>query len=283
MRAAEIHPLAERTIQRYAQQLDRLLPGAVVGLYLVGSAALGAYRPRRSDVDFVAVLDGPIDTAVTRRLRTQHLRSGLHTTARSLREMRSPLTGTCNGVFVRHSDLRRPVSTITPVASHIGERFRIGQAGSDISPVAWKVLAECGVAVRGPHPSTLGLDPQPELLTAWNVGNLQRYWRPWAVRAARPPHPGFALRSRWSTAWGVLGAPRLHCTITTGQVVSKEAAGEYALAEFAPHWRPLVNEALAYWREEADGLRLSPGGRARLTAEFVMHVVDSSGGRRDES
>jgi hypothetical protein len=170
------------------------------------------------------------------------------------------------------------VSEITSVASHTGHAFSIGKAGSDVSPVAWKVLAERGVAVRGADPAALSLDPQPALLRSWNVGNLHSYWAPWAMTAPKSPLPWFGLRPRWSTAWGALGAPRLHHTIATGEVISKEAAGEYALDVFGARWHPLVAEALAYWRMEPDRLHRSSADRARLTTEFVLEVVQAAGG-----
>ena len=75
----------------------------------------------------------------------------------------------------------------------------------------------------------------------------------------------------------MLGAPRLHHTIATGDVISKETAGSYALDVFGPRWHPLVTDALAYWRQEASTLRLSPGQRREKTCEFVTEVIDSAG------
>jgi hypothetical protein len=265
---------AQQDAQRYLRQLDRLLPGAVVGLYVVGSVALGGYRRRRSDLDFVGVLDSGIERECVARLRIGHAVSGLATGLRAFAEGRSPLTGALNGVFIRESDLARPVTQIRPVASQVGTEFRSGRAGSDLSPVAWKVLSEKGIPIRGPRPSALDLCPEPERLRSWTAGNLDTYWRPWVERVTRSPVRRFAVRPRYWTAWGVLGVPRLHCTIATGEVISKEAAGEYALNEFAPRWRPLIEEALGYWREEPEHLPLSAGQRARMTTEFVASVVE---------
>jgi hypothetical protein len=266
--------LAQQDAQLYLRQLDRLLPGAVVGLYLVGSVALGGYRRRRSDLDFVGVLDSAVDRRRVGRLRIAHAQSGLVTGSRALTEGRSPLTGTLNGVFISESDLPMPVTRIRPVASQVGTEFKSGRAGSDLSPVGWNVLSEKGIAIRGPHPSALNLDPEPDRLRSWTAGNLDTYWRPWVERVMSGPQRRFALRPRYWTAWGVLGAPRLHCTIATGEVISKEAAGEYARREFAPQWQPLIEEALGYWREEPALLSLSGGKRARMTAEFVSSVVE---------
>lgn len=272
-----VHPAVQRTVERYVSHVDQLLPGVVTGFYVVGSVALGAYRHGRSDVDFVAVLAQDLGPPELRRLRVQHVRSGLHTAAAAVRGGRSPLTGTCNGVFIRDDDLAAPVSEIVPVASHTGVGFTTGKAGSDVSPVAWKVLAERGITVRGPEPSSLPLDPQPDLLRSWNLHNLDGYWRPWASALERSPPGRFRLRPRLSTAWGVLGASRLHHTIATGEVISKEAAGEYALDVFPQSWHELIADALAYWRHQPAVLGVSAERRRLLTAEFVREVIDTAG------
>jgi hypothetical protein len=169
-------PDVARAVGRYLALVDRLLPGTVTGFYVVGSTALGAYRPGRSDIDFVAVVDGDLGPVAVRRLRLQHAGTVLAAGTAVVRTRRSLLSGMCNGVYVRRPDLTRPVSEIVPVAHHTGVSFGTGPAGSDVSPVAWKVLADRGIAVRGVDPASLGLDPQPEQLRAWNLGNLDGYW-----------------------------------------------------------------------------------------------------------
>jgi hypothetical protein len=162
------------------------------------------------------------------------------------------------------------------VASHVGHQFRTRAAGSDVSPVAWKVLAERGIAVRGSQPSSLPLDPQPGLLRSWNQHNLESYWRTWASAVDQSSQARFRTRPRYLTAWGVLRAPRLHHTMVTGEVVSKEAAGEYALEVFPQRWHPLISDALAYRQGQPDRLGLSPRQRGRLTSEFVLEVIDAA-------
>jgi hypothetical protein len=236
---------------------------------------MGAYRPGRSDVDLVVVVDG--DTEVDLRvLRRAQLRSGLLTGTTAVRRGHTPMAGTVNGVYVRPADLSRPVSQIVPLALAAGHRFLIGGAGSDVSPVAWKTFAERGIPLRGPAPSALGLDPEAATLADWNRANLASYWRPWAAGVRRRPLP-FRLEPRDRTAWGVLGAPRLLRTIRTGDVVSKEAAGTYALDVLGAEWHDLIGEALAYWRGEPRRLPRDPAMRARRTADFVDAVADAAG------
>lgn len=272
-----ISPAVEGPVHRYLGIVDRLLPGRVSGFYLVGSVALGAFRPGRSDIDFVAVVEGDLGRADLRRLRAVHAASGLRTTAAALGRGQVTLPGTCNGVYVRAGDLDRPVSTIVPVAAHTGATFSVGRA-FDVNPVQWATFATQGVAVRGPEVGTLGLDPEPGKLREWNLANLRSYWVPWAGRMERRPGPQVRAASRWWSAWGVLGAPRLHHTITTGQVISKEDAGAYARDAFGPRWHPLIDDALAH-RFGQPGPPQVRGTRARIeaTGAFVLAVAASVG------
>jgi hypothetical protein len=190
------------------------------------------------------------------------------------------LPGTCNGVYVRAADLARPVSEITPLASHSGASFSVGD-GFDVNPVQWQTLARRGVAVRGPEPATLGLDPEPSLLRRWTLDNLASYWVPWAERVHRGPTLPFRANPRWWTAWGVLGPARMHHTIATGEVVSKEDAAVYVRAAFDPRWHPLVDEALAFRRDEPTDPEFAASvpdvrTRARLTAELALEIAESA-------
>lgn len=269
---------ARERADAYLRLADRLLPNWITGFYLVGSAALDEYRPGKSDVDFVAVVRRRPDPARLRRLRLLHVLAGAGSAWRSVMRRRSPISGTVNGVFVREEDLQVPVTRIQPLASHVAGHFRLGR-GFDVNPVVWRLLAERGIAIRGAAPGNLGLDAEPGILRDWNLQNLNSYWRSWGrSTASLGPAGRVAMaiprtRMRMVT-WGTLGAPRLHCTIATGEIVGKAAAGEYALATFGPRWRPLIAAALAHWRgERCDNL----GGRAvQRAGEFVLEVVDSA-------
>jgi hypothetical protein len=275
---ADVPADVRRTVDRYLGVADRLLPDRITGFYLVGSVALGAYRPGRSDIDFVAVLDGDGHLSATdlRRLRLVHVASGLRTGPAALRRGHFAFPGTCNGVFVREDDLRRPVTTIESLASQTGTHFRRG-AAFDVNPVQWTTLARHGVAVRGPEPAVLGLDPEPGRLRQWNLDNLAAYWVPWAQATRRRPGLRWRAMPGWATSWGTLGAPRLHHTIATGDVISKEAAGEWAKATLDPRHHAIVDEGLAWWRgQPADLAFADVATRARATADLVLATADEA-------
>ena len=255
MTAADLPLPVEAAVGRYLRLADRLLPGRVAGLYVVGSVALGAYREARSDIDVVAVLDRRLEPSELRRLQAVIVGAGLRSGVPQLLRGRISSPGVVNAALVVADDLTKPVTEIEPVASHAGHSISIGRA-FDVNPVVWKTFAEHGIAVRGEDASSLGLDPEPDQLVAWNRRNLDAYWRPWAQAAAtgrsRNGAGGvrLALTPRWLAAWGAMGPARLHHTIATGEVISKEAAAVYARDTFGPEHHPLIDEALAYWREQ---------------------------------
>lgn len=263
----------ERAVDRYLGLADRLLPGRVVGLHVVGSVSLGAYREARSDIDAVVVLDRRLDRTELRRLQAIIVGAGLRSGVPQLLRGRLSLPGVVNGSFVTTDDLAKPVTAIEPVASHAGHEISIGRA-FDVNPVIWKTFAEHGITVRGDDVSTLDLDPEPEILVPWNRENLERYWKPWAEAAvagrSRNGNGGIrlALTPRWLAAWGVMGPARSHHTIATGDVISKEAAAEYARDTFGSEHHPVIDEAVAYWREEP-----SPDRSAFPTRRELLHAA----------
>lgn len=269
-----MHEVLTRAVTRYLAMADRLLPGRITGFYVVGSAALGAWWPRRSDIDFVAVTDGGLDKRELRRLRILHGAGNATAVARAVATADPSIPATMNGVFVANSDLGMPVTKLRPLASHSGRTFTEG-AGFDANPVMWKVLAEHGIPVRGPTPDQLGLDPEPDRLRAWNLSQLRGHWRTWAARAQSPNPPRKPLMPAHRVALAsVLGPPRQHHTIATGEVITKERAGEYALDTFAPRWHPLIRAALA----QRAGKPTDPptDNVPHLAGEFTHEVITTA-------
>lgn len=276
--ARMIPPHAWSRAQRYLEVADATLSASVAGCYLVGSAALGDYRPGRSDVDLVLVVDaapGEIGAGVLRRLSVQaNAPSGFVNLVRG----RWALPGTVNAVLVPASQLDRPVTSIDPLGSHVGGSVAVGSA-FDVNPVVWTVLAERGLPVRGPAPSRLGLDPESDRLVEWNLANLRGYWAPWARGlGGTGRRPNRWSPARWVTAWGVLGAPRLAATVETGEIVTKHAAGRWALDRYGDRWAAIIGDALAYWDGQRGDPAFAERSRRRTeTAAFVTHVVEQTG------
>jgi len=211
------------TCATYLDLADRHAPGLVQGLYLQGSIALGDYRPGISDIDFVAVVSGTPDLTA---LRTVHA------------DLRRRHGDTCfDGLYVDPADLRQDPAA-RPVGPAVHE-WRVQPAtGFERHLVTWHVLAQGGVAVRGPAVAELGIHTDGAALAAATRQNLAGYWTRWR-RTARGP----AGYSEWATSWGVLGTARLRHTLAAGRVTAKTEAAEFALRTYDERWHRVIREA----------------------------------------
>jgi hypothetical protein len=262
----------------FLARLDRAVPGRIEGFYVVGSASMGAFRAGRSDIDFVAIVNGEFRRAEIAKLRAVHLsRWGMSVLRDVAFRRRWPLV--CNGTYLRAGDLSTSPLEVTPLAAHVAGRFRVApREGFDVNPVTWHVLARHGIACRGPDTDRLQVRTDDAELRAWALANLNDYWRRWSERTRRGGMNTRTVPPRRLAAWGVLGAPRLHYTIATGEVATKVAAAQHALQAFEPRWRSLIEDSIAYWRGEPSSpeYRWSPGRRRREAAQFVAYVIHAA-------
>ncbi len=276
--SAVLPAAAREAVDDLLGRLDRAVPGRVDGFYVVGSACLGAFRVGRSDLDFVAVVAGELGRGELARVRAVHIgRWGSALVRDGAVRRRWPLV--CNGIYLRSGDLSRSPLEVTPLAGHIAGRFKVAERdGLDVNPVTWHTLAGHGIAVRGPQRDRLQIHLDDAQLRSWTLGNLNGYWRRWTGRAQRNVVATQRALPRRFAAWGVLGAPRLHYTIATGAIASKQAAGHYALGTFDPRWHALIEDALAFWRGEPapEPYRRRPSRRNRDAAAFVCSVIEAA-------
>ena len=70
---AVLPELARGAVDDLLGRLDRVVPDRIEGFYVVGSASMGAFCAGRSDVDFVAIVNGALGRAELARLRAMHV------------------------------------------------------------------------------------------------------------------------------------------------------------------------------------------------------------------
>jgi hypothetical protein len=113
-------------------------------------------------------------------------------------------------------------------------------------------------------------------LAAWTNDNLDMYWQRRVLdRGARLFTPyGLHGLTEWACEWCVTGVSRLHYTLATGAITSKEGAGIYALATFPARCRRVIEEALRIRRAAAGrSVYRSPLSRRRDVRAFTAMVI----------
>lgn len=233
---------ANTSARLYLTTADEVAPGLVEGLFVVGSYALGDWIEGTSDLDVVVVTAEPATKDDFVRIIEIHSRLAA---VDGLPRIDGPYLAWGDLLAEPATGLFRPW-TLDGEPHHDGECF-------EINPVTWYTLANHGLRVRGPEPSTLGIPTDTEARVRFVVENLRSYWKDVAAQVAaaceRPQPPAFAAPT---LVWCALGALRLHCTAFTGDVVSKRAAGEYGLTVLPDELHGVVRTALSM---RADGER----------------------------
>jgi hypothetical protein len=231
--------LVRAVVRDFLAAVDAETPGLIEGLYLVGSIAQGDFRPHRSDIDFVAV--------TARRLRAdelvmlQHVHTDLQQRWRRL---------FFDGIYVTWDDLAADPQDAGPCPA-VHEGHLEPEGSGDL--VAWHTLAHHGLCCRGPGVGEFPVWVDPAVLAAWVDANLETYWRRVLGPGSRRLRPYGFILTEWGCEWCVLGVSRIHYTLTTGAITTKDGAGLHALATFPTRWQRVVEEAL----------RIRRGGRGR--------------------
>lgn len=233
-------------IEGYLEAVDQSVPGLVRGLYVTGSIALDDYQPAISDIDAVALCSGRPDTGQCDALARVHAEGPK-----------------VDVLYASTDDLAADPRTLSLPCSILGE-FQPADAFA-ANPVEWRTLATKALAVRGQplDPATIWFDA--DALRQWNLTNLDDYWVAKTGEGERV-HAEFWTRWENGLQWVVLGIPRLHHTIVTNDVISKSAAGAYALRITDARWHDVVRAAIALRADRHADLPKEPEA---LVAEAV--------------
>lgn len=225
---------AHALVACFLEEVDRRLPGQLVGLFLHGSVVWGEFFPG-SDLDFVAVWDQLPTGERLDELRAAH--------EQVLQRFRNP---TFDGFHCTATDLAAGPARIEHRPVFYEGTFN-AQGRNDINLVTWHELARGPVVIRGQVPDVF--TNLRELLDFTRT-NLDTYWRGIAeqVKATGVPTVG---EQDDAVAWIVLGAARLHHLLSTHDLTSKSGAGRYIVDRLGRRWAPIAHEALRI-RERPD-------------------------------
>ena len=252
-----------RTVDRFLGLMASEGGPTLRGLYLVGSVALGDFRPGRSDIDFVALLDGPVgDIEALARVHAALARAGV-----------PPF----DGVYLPIDALRRAPEAGAVVPFSVEGRLRTGEPCREVNPALWRCLARAGRPILGAAPAALGIADDDATLRAHTLADLDEYWRPWiaqgeAALAAKPPDSACDAKT---LEWGVLGVSRIVCTLATGRVVSKREGGRFVLDHLSEAHQQAVWDAL----DARDGaLEHVTPAEMRAGLDAMRFLIDGSPG-----
>jgi len=209
-----------------ANNLRSILGNKLVGLYLGGSVALGDFCEASSDLDFLAVTDGPLcpeDLLAVGMLHGELL--DMHAAAYRL-----------EGDYAPRQYLV-PEGTTVPVPGC--ERGIFLPKVGEIMLSADNIynMRENGIQIYGPDPKELLPRVSPEQVRS-------------AVRTMLMDGPG-SCHTPEEAADEILNLCRSLCALETGLPTSKSQGARWARENLSAHWFPVIDAAVGVRRRGA--------------------------------
>ena len=225
----------------------------LVGVYLYGSLTQGAFMARRSDVDVLVVVQRSPTHRQFRQLGRLLEREGA--ADKWIRRIQMQ-------ILIRDRLLR---------SDKRGAYFQFGvlrRSGSDGNPLIWVNVLDSGITLTGLRAESI-LPPITEMVVRAALAREIEYL---CAEVTDPVSPW--RDKRFYRAYAVLTVCRILHTLSTGGVVSKPRAAEWALRELPLRWHGLIRAAQASDRGRMTRLSLPRIGRfVAYGAEIVSNVA----------
>lgn len=226
-----------------------------VGIYLVGSIALGSFSPSRSDVDFLTIVEeGDWSEVFLGKLAEVHRQV----------EKVDVYGGKMDGVYMRLGDVGKSNASMRPYPFvHDGTLYT---GYWDVNAVTWWVFERHGFAVMGDEAERHNVRVSWNDLHSTMRYNIHEYWK------RQIQQTELFLNDEWVID-GVLTLCRILYTLQHRDVVSKVAAGTYGLTTLPVKWHRVIREAIRL-REGVDTAEFyKDEERAAETVEFIRFGI----------
>ena len=244
-------------LDHFRSQLQALLDGELVGIYLVGSLALGGFDPRRSDIDFAVVTSTEIDPDRFTALQHVHAQfaAGNSTWAERI-----------EAIYVPASALRHG-ATNTSHYPQIEKGTSLFLAPlEDVWVFQCLTIRDRSVSLIGPDSRTL-VDPvETQELHAAATMIVGR----WIRQAAHDPAWLPWLRQAEAQVFVVQTLCRLRYSLATGTVASKPRATEWARENLGEPWASFIERSLAGHHGSGN----IPQGEENTTLAFLAFILE---------
>ena len=216
--------------------LTRHFGAALSGLYLFGSLAAGGFRPGRSDLDLLAVLESDVEEGDLAALEA------LHEDFLSRHpEWRDRIEIACVSRAVLRTLADVPSGRIAVVSP--GEPLHLKPVAADWT-INWHGVCTAGETLAGPEPLGLGPAVSPEALRRAAGAQLDEW-----TTEVRAPSVAYVPAQRGYIVVTVCRALHL---LETGEQVPKEEAAAWAARRY-PAWADFIAESLRQYRADVHG------------------------------
>jgi predicted nucleotidyltransferase len=246
----------KQLMEQYIVGLKEIfLDEKIVGVYIYGSTALGAFHIETSDVDFVAVIHDYVNEAEKQQLVELHKKLSKSTLGKRMDGMYIPLAD-----LGKYNDAMKEYVYCAEGIADIGYW--------DINAVTWWTLKKQGITVIGTEAENLPFQIKWDDVVNTMKYNVEHYWSEKAKR------PYLFFIEEWVES-AVVTMGRILYTLENKTIVSKDRGLQYLLERSTKEWEPLLKEVERIRHNPKEKRKLSIWRRADMTKRYLIHLIET--------
>lgn len=262
-------PPAQEIAAKFMDEILRIKPHFISGIYLTGSLTLNDFHPDKSDIDFVVLCHTIPDKNTFLQLKHIHKAIG--------NQYRKP---DLNGVYTTYKSIH--TSHPAGIKSFSFQAGIMRYDSYDMAPVIFTELKQNAITLFGQDADTLPIDMSRDQLNHFLHSNMNSYWKRWIDQ-----HSSYSDRKLLLlgfpklTEWSVLGTARQLCSLQTGRIVSKSDAGLFCLQQLPEKFHPIITKAIQIRKNSpsipmAFSYDLNPSlSRMEQTIECTTYIINT--------
>ncbi len=231
----------------------------IVGVYVYGSIALGAFHIETSDVDFVTVINDSVNEAEKLQIIDLHRKLGDSTLGKRM-----------DGMYIPLADVGKYNDEMNEYVYCAEGKANIGYW--DINAVTWWTLKNEGITVIGREAEDLPFQVKWDDVVNTMKYNVEHYWSEKANR------PYLFFIEEWIES-AVVTMGRILYTLEHKTIVSKDKGLQYLLERSAKEWEPLLKEVERMKQNPNGKKKLSIWRRADMTRKYLLSLIEECRGK----
>ncbi|MED4680964.1 aminoglycoside adenylyltransferase domain-containing protein [Bacillus nitratireducens] len=252
------HALPEEVkqlMEQYTVELKEIfLDEKIVGVYIYGSIALGAFYIETSDVDFVTVISDSVNEAEKKQIVELHKKISKSTLGKRM-----------DGMYIPLADLGKYNDEMNEYVYCTDGKANIGHW--DINAVTWWTLKNQGITVIGKEAEDLSFQIRWDDVVNTMKYNVEQYWS----EKAKQPYLFFI--EEWVES-AVVTMGRILYTLDHKTIVSKDRGLQYLLERSAKEWDPLLKEVERMRHNPEEKKKFSRWRRADVTKRYLLCLIE---------
>ena len=245
----------QQLMEQYIAELKEIFSDEkIVGVYIYGSIALGAFHIETSDVDFVTVISDSMNEAEKQQIVELHKKRSESTLGKRM-----------DGMYIPLADLGKYNDEMNEYV-YCAE----GKADSgywDINAVTWWTLKNQGITVIGKEAEDLPFQIKWDDVVNTMKYNVEHYW----LEKAKRPYLFFI--EEWVES-AVVTMGRILYTLDHKTIVSKDRGLQYMLELYSHKWEPLLREVERIRHNPGEKRKLSSWRRADMTKRYLLCLIE---------